>query len=165
MTVSNLDALKGFHNATRALGTKSINSDAYFEIEGHESLSLLIKQFPWPTVGPSGEIEIPGPMGSLGYIPAQNKTGQQGPITMTETQGGMVMAFMENILASGAEFNATVYEGTPDSFARAYKLVDCFFVPDQPDRDWENRTQITLINGTLFFHYFGDKLAGTNGLV
>ena len=165
MTVSSQDVLKSFHNASRALGTKSINSDAYFEIEGHENLSLLIKQFPWPTIGPSGEIEIAGPLGSLGYRPAQLKTGQQGPVTFTETVSGHVMGFMESVIASGAEFNATVYEGTPGNFARAYKLVDCFFVPDQPDRDWENRTQLTLINGTLFFHFFGDKEPGGSGLI
>jgi hypothetical protein len=34
------------------------------------------------------------------------------------------------------------------------------FVPDNPDRDWENRAQITQISGTLHFHYFGDKLVG-----
>lgn len=165
MTVSSLDVLKGFHNASRALGTKSVNSDGYFEIEGHESLSLLIKQFPWPTIGPSGEIEMTGPLGGLGYRPAQLKTGQQGPVTFYETVQGHVMTFMEQILTTGAEFNATVYEGTPDKYVRAYKLVDCFFVPDQPDRDWENRTQLTLINGTLFFHFFGGKLAGNSTTV
>lgn len=165
MTISNNTVLKGFHNASRALGSKSINSDAWFEIEGHENLSLLIKQFPWPTIGPQGEIEVVAPNGSLMYEPQQLKTAQQGPITFTETVSGMVMGFMEKIVEGGAKFNGIVYEGTPDSFARAYKLEECFFVPDQPDRDWENRSQLTLINGTLFFHFYGAKLAGTNGLV
>lgn len=164
MTVSSTQVLQGFYNAGKALGTKSINSDATFEIEGHADLLLNTKQFPWPTIGPSGEIEYPTPMGGTAAMPAQLKTYQQGPMTFTETVAGRVMRFMEDVIATGAVFQATVYEGTPDSFARAYKLQDCFFVPDQPDRDWENRTQLTLINGTLHFHFFGKKLPGNNGV-
>ena len=36
MTVSNAGYLKGFYDATKALGKKTINSDFTFEIEGFE---------------------------------------------------------------------------------------------------------------------------------
>lgn len=160
MTISANDVLRGLFNAKQAVGTPSINSDAWFEIEGHEDLALNTKQFPWPTVGTSGEIEVPMPMGGMYYEQQQLKTAQQGPITFSETTTGRVMRFMEEIVAKGGKFNATAYEGTPDRFVRAYKLVGCFFQPDQPDRDWENKSQITLINGTLFFNYFGQKIPG-----
>lgn len=160
MAISKPEALKGFHNTISAMGKKSINSDAYLEIEGHADLSVLCKQFPWPVLGPSGEIEIPGPMGSLSAIPAQVKTYQQGPVTLSETQSGRVMRFMEDVLAAGGVFQAKVYEGTPQAFTRGYRLLDCFFVPDNPDRDWENRAQVTQISGTLHFHFYGDKLQG-----
>lgn len=164
MTVSAVQVLNGFYNATKAQGTKSISSDATLEIEGQGDLMLLTKQFPWPVLGPSGEIEMATPMGGKAWMPAQLNNAQQGPITFTETVAGRVMRFMEDIVSQGGIFQATVYEGTPDSYSRAYKLVDCFFVPDAVDRDWENRTQLTLINGTLFFHFFGKKLPGNNGL-
>lgn len=159
MTISSNDVLRGYYNAKQAVGAPSINSDAWFEIEGHEDLALNTKQFPWPTVGTFGEIEVPSPMGGMYYEGQQLKTAQQGPITFSETVTGRVMRFMNDIVATGGKFNANVYEGTPDRFVRGYKLVGCFFVPDQTDRDWENRSQITLINGTLFFNYFGQTLA------
>lgn len=164
MTVSSNQVLQGFYNASKAMGQKSINSDATLEIAGHTDLYLSTKQFPWPNVGPSGEIEYPTPMGGTAAMPAQLKTYQQGPLTFTETTGGRIMRFMEDIVTQGGVFQATVYEGTPDSFSRAYKLQDAFFVPDQTDRDWENRTQLTLITGTLHFHFFGKKIPGNNGL-
>lgn len=162
MTVSSAAVLKGFYTATKALGTKSINSDAWFEIDGHADLALLTKQFPFPTLGSQGEIEVAMPSGGKTWMAQQVNTAQQGPITFTETIAGRVMGFMKAILAAGGEFNATVYEGTPDKFTRAYKLVGCIFVPDASDRDWENRSQLTLINGTLFFNFFGDEIAGNN---
>ena len=160
MTVSTNDILRSMYNVEKAAGRPSINSDATMEIEGYPNLRVLTKQFPWPTVGPAGEIEVPGQLGTISYIPQQAKTGQQGPIAFKETQDGQVMAFMESILLVGGIFNGTVYEGTPDRFVRAYKIRDCFFVPDQPDRDFENRTQIMLLNGTLFFHFYGERIPG-----
>lgn len=162
MTISSAAVLKGFYTATKALGTKSINSDAWLDIEGHSDLALLTKQFPWPTLGSQGEIEVATPSGGKTWMAQQINTAQQGPVTFTETIAGRVMKFMEDIVANGGEFNATVYEGTPDKFTRAYKLVGCIFVPDAVDRDWENRSQLTLINGTLFYNYFGDKIPGNS---
>lgn len=160
MTVSNAEYLKGMFNATRLLGDKSISSDATLEIEGHEDLLLLTKQFPWPEIGPAGEIEVATPIGAAMWQPQQLKVNQQGQLALMETTGGRVQQFMEDVIKTGGKFNATVYEGTPDRFYRAFKLEDCFFQPDNPDRDWENRSQITLITGTMFFHFFGDKIPG-----
>ena len=160
MTVSNAQVLQGFYNATKAMGAKSVSSDAYFLIDGHEDLGLITKQFPWPVLGVAGEIETPGPMGAASWQPQQLKVNQQGQITFTETVGGRVQRFLDEVIAAGGTFNATVYEGTPDNFARAVRIRDCFFQPDLPDRDWENRSQVTLIAGTLFFHYFGESETG-----
>ena len=140
------------------MGDKSVNSDAYFEIEGQDDLALLTKQFPFPTLGVTGEIEVASPMGAAMWQPQQLKVNQQGQISFYESVSGRVQKFLEDVVAKGGLFQATVYEGTPDRFHRAYKLRDCFFQPDNPDRDWENRSQITMINGTLFFHFFGEKI-------
>ncbi|MBC7621252.1 MAG: hypothetical protein H7293_20085 [Candidatus Saccharibacteria bacterium] len=160
MTVSNAEFLKGNYNAARLLGNKSINSDGTMEIEGFESLLLLTKQFPWPTIGSSGEIVFPGPLGTESAAPQQIKIYQQGPITFQETSSGAIHRFMQDVVARGGRFQAVVYEGVPEAFYRAYKLVDAFFVPDQPDRDFENKAQGTLINGTLHFHFFNETLPG-----
>lgn len=160
MTVSAAEVLKGMYNTSRTMGDKAINSDATFEIEGHSDLTLLTKQFPWPTLSPTGEIEIPGPLGAGAWQPQQIKVHQQGQMAFMETVQGRIQQFLEDIVSKGGRFDATVYEGTPDRFYRAYKLRDCFFQADNPDRDWENRSQIVLINGTLFFHFFGEKLPG-----
>jgi hypothetical protein len=149
--------LKGLFNSTKALGDKAISSDATFEIKGFENISLLIKQFPSPTLSPQGEIEVPMPMGSARWQPQQLKINQQGQISLMETQGGHIAQFMENILAQGARFDATIYEGTPAQFSRKCEIVDSFIQLDNPDRDWENRAQIMMVTGTLFFHYFGAK--------
>lgn len=160
MTVSSNDMLRGWYNVEKAAGRASINSDATMEIEGFLNMRVLTKQFPWPMVGSAGEIEVPGQMGTTTYIPQQLKTGQQGPIQFKETQDGQAMSFMEQVILNGGMFDATVYEGTPEQFVRGYKYRDCFFVPDQPDRDMENKTQIMLIAGTLFFSYFGESIPG-----
>jgi len=156
MTVSTKDYLKGLYNSAVALGDPVIVSDATFEIEGAEDISILVKQFPWPELSVGGEIEVPLPMGGIRYVPQQVQTAQQGQISFIETVQGHVSALMERIVANGGRFNATVYEGTPENHSRKCKIYDCFFNADNPDRDTESRTQIMLISGSLFFHYLGD---------
>lgn len=160
MAVSTPEVLSGFFNTARASGTKSVNSDAYFEVVGHEDLALLTKQFPWPVIGVGETIEAPLPMGGMTALPGQLRTLQQGQITFTETVAGRVMAFMMQIARDGGIFDAIAYEGVPQAFHRAYRLKGCIFQPDVADRDWENRTQLTLINGTLNFNFFGETIPG-----
>lgn len=158
MTVSSADYLKGLYNTARAMGDKSISSDAYFEIEGFEHLGIVTKQFPFPTLSTAGEIEVPMPMGAAMWQPQQLKINQQGQMSFSETVKGSVAEFLERIVDAGGIFQATVYEGVPSKFHRAYKIVDCFFQADNPDRDHESRSQVTAISGTLFFHFFGQKI-------
>lgn len=160
MSVSSAEYLKGLYNSARALGNKSISSDAYLEIEGHEGIGLLTRQFPFPTLSTAGEIEIPSAMGATMWEPQQLKVAQQGQMAFTETIKGHIALFLEAMTKNGGIFQAKVYEGTPDKFHRAYELRDCFFQADNPDRDWENRSQVTTISGTMFFHFFGEKIPG-----
>lgn len=155
MTVSKTAYLKTVYNATAAMGDKVVSSDATMEIEGYEHLGLLIKQFPWPELSPAGEIEVPMPLGLTRWQAQQLKLAQQGQVQIMETKQGHVADFLENILIQGARFNAKVYEGTPEDYTRVERIVDCFLVLDNPDRDFENRSQILLISGSMFFHYFG----------
>lgn len=163
MTVSTAAYLKGHYDATRALGAKVISSDFAFEIEGFEQYWLLCKQAPWPEVSPAGEIEVPSPLGASMWQPQQIKVAHQGQITLYETVAGSIDDMLVNLIARGGVFNAKIYEGTPQKYLRAKRIVDCFLQLDNPDRDWENRSQVLTFTGTLFFHYFGDVLAGNSG--
>lgn len=160
MTVSAAEILRGQYNVARTMGDKIVSSDAVFVIDGYDELTILTKQFPWPTLSTGGEIEVPAPLGATHWQPQQLKIAQQGAMAFMETTAGSIQAFLEEISSKGARFNATVYEGTPDRFYRGAKLRDCFFQSENPDRDMENRSQIVLINGTLFWHYFGEKIPG-----
>jgi hypothetical protein len=163
MTISNTQYLKSFHDATRAMGAKVINSDFTLEIEGFEANYLLAKQAPWPELSSAGEIEVPTPLGSAMWEPQQVKSNQQGAITLMETVAGSIDNMLLGLIAGGGRFNAKIYEGTPQKFLRAKRIVDCFLVMDNPDRDFENRSQILTISGTLFFHYYGEVIAGNSG--
>lgn len=163
MTLSNAAYLKGFYDSTAALGAKVISSDFTFEIEGFESNYLLFKQAPWPELSPAGEIEVLTPLGGTMWQPQQLKVAQQGPISMFEAVAGSVDKMLVDLIARGGTFNAKIYEGTPTKFLRAKRIVDCFIQMDIPDRDWENRSQPLMFSGTLFYHYFGELIAGNSG--
>jgi hypothetical protein len=157
MTVSSGALLKSIHNATAAMGDKVVSSDATFEIEGFEDISLLIKQFPWPQLTSGGEIEVPTPLGAAMWQSQQIKVHQQGQVTFMETRLGHIAEFFERVLLTGGKFNAKVYEGIPTDFSRVCPIRNAFVVLDNPDRDWENRSQIMTISGTIFFHYYGTE--------
>lgn len=162
MTVSKDRYLKTFYDATQNMGYKVINSDFTFEIVGYEEMYLLCKQAPWPDLTPQGEIEIPMPLGATRWQPQQVKTAKQGPISLIETMRNHVSSTLLAIIADGGTFDATIYEGTPDSYLRYKKIRDCFMQLDEPDRDWDNRSQVLTFSGTLFYHYFGEIYEGNS---
>ena len=166
MALSAAQDLKIYHSTAQALGETSVNADGMLVIEGFENLMLVTKQFPWPVTTPGGEIERSGPLGMVSAKPQQLKIYQQGPMTLVETQKGVVQTFLEQVVARNRGiFQGRVYEGTPTRFVRGYRLLDCFFVADNPDRDNENRATLTTIAGTMHYHFFGDKIAGNVDVV
>lgn len=162
MTVSNSAYLKGHFDASRAIGAKVIASDFAVEFKGFENMWLLCKQFPWPITSSQGEIEVPGPLGVVVYQPQQIKVAHQGQLSLLETVAGSVDQMLVNMIASGGVFDGTVYEGTPQKYLRKKSFVDAFMQMDDPDRDWENRSQVLQFSGTIFYHYFGDTQAGNS---
>jgi hypothetical protein len=144
------------------LGYKAISSDFALEIVGYEEMYLLCKQAPWPDLTPQGEIEVTMPLGASRWQPQQVKPAQQGAITLMETMKGHISSTLLSIIADGGTFDATIYEGTPQNFLRKKQIWDCFMQLDNPDRDWENRSQILQFSGTLFFHYYGEVFEGNS---
>lgn len=160
MAVSTGATMARIHESVRANGDKAINADFAFEIEGFENMWLLAKQCPWPELSTAGEIEVAAPLGSAVWQAQQTKFNQQGAITLMENVAGDVDNLMLQLLTKGGKFNAKIYEGTPEAY-RSYKPIrDCFIQLDNPDRDWENRSQVLQFSGTMFFHYYGEKVAG-----
>lgn len=157
MSVSTQDYLSTIFKSSVAMGDKAVNSDAYFEIVGHEDKSLLIKQFPWPVTSVGDAIEIAMPMGMNSAQPSQLKIYQQGGVSIYETVAGHAQDLFEKLIGAGGRFDATVYEGTPENYTRKCRIVKSFMVLDNPDRDWENRGQVLMVSGTLHFHYFGNQ--------
>jgi len=162
MTVSTSAYLKGFYDSTVAIGAKVIASDFALEIEGFEGNWLLAKQCPWPTVTPAGEIEIPTALGAKQWQSQQLDVAQQGQVSLQETVAGSIDNMLIGIIMNGGYFNAKIYEGTPVKYLRYKRIVDCFIRCDPLDRDWENRSQPLMFNGTMFYHYFGEIEEGNS---
>lgn len=161
MTVSTGAFLKGFHDTTVAMGAKVISSDFTIEIEGFESMYLLTKQCPWPVLTTGEGVEVPSVLGVAMWQPGQVKVHQQGAIAFEETVAGSVDNLLASLLMRGGEFNAKIYEGTPQRHLRYKKISKCSINCEPPDRDWENRTQPLMITGNMFYHYFGEVVEGT----
>lgn len=162
MTVSNSAYLKQHFDAAKAIGAKAIAADFAVEFKGYESMWLLCKQFPWPVTSVQGEVEVPGPLGVVTYQPQQIKVAHQGQVALLETVAGSIDKMLIDIISKGGIFDGTVYEGTPQKYLRKKSFVDAFLNIDDPDRDWENRSQVLQFSGTIFYHYFGETDAGNS---
>jgi hypothetical protein len=162
MTVSAAQFLKKNHDQIQALGDKVISSDGSLEIVGFEGLWSLTKQFPWPTATVAGEIDIPTPLGANMYQPQQFKVAHQGQVSFQEVIAGSIDNMLIDLIQGGGRFNAKVYEGTPGVNLRYKPIYDCFLVIDNPDRDFENRSQVMTISGNMFFHYYGEIVTGNS---
>ncbi len=143
--------------AAAALGEIAISSDAMLVIDGYEALSGLIKQFPFPVLSAGEGVEIVMPHGGMRREPSAPNTAQQGPVTINETVLGTATLFLEKIIKSGGKFNATVYEGSPENFTRKARIFGAYINAENPDRNFEDRTQCVAITGTMFFNYFGTE--------
>lgn len=162
MAISNASYLKSFHDVTVSMGAKIISSDFTIEIEGFEQFYMLTKQCPWPIISAGEAIEVPTLMGAAIWEPGQTKFHQQGAISFQETVAGHIDKLLVDIITNGGEFNAKIYEGTPQKHLRYKKIHKCTISAEPVDRDWENRTQPMMINGTMFFHYYGEVVAGNS---
>ncbi len=160
MTLSVGAQLRAFFNTGMALGAKAVSSDFALAIDGFEQYWMLCKQAPWPELSTAGELAIPGPLGSETWDAQQLKINGQGAISFMETTAGSIDQMLVQLITTGGKFNAKIYEGTPEKFIRAKRITDCFIQMDSADRDWENRSQILMFSGTLFYHYFGEVIPG-----
>jgi hypothetical protein len=145
---------------TQALGAKLNAGDATFAPVGFDGMYLLVKQFPHPTISGGAEIEVAMAGGGSYWEQQPIETKFTGAITLYETEAGTVKQFAQDVVAAGGYFDVRIYEGTPGRHLRSYLLERCFFKIDPSDRDWENRTQVLMLNGTLYGSFFGRTFPG-----
>ena len=154
--------LKNLYDKIRGTGRKAITSDYTLEIEGHEGSYLLCKQVPLALIKSAGEIEVFGPLGMKMYERQQNEIAFTGSLAFYETTQGTTEKMLEDIIANSGEdggwFNCKVYHGVPSKHIGGRRYQDCFFVPDNPETDVESRGQVLMITGSMFGHYFGEKI-------
>ncbi|WP_109479092.1 hypothetical protein [Paraburkholderia sp. C35] len=158
--ISTGNYLKTVLGTVQAMGDKAISSDGMFVPVGYEDMRLLCKQFPQPVLSSNGEIPIPGPLGTETFQSQQAKINHQGQIAFYETEDGHVQNFIRSLQANGGRFDAAIYHGTMEQYKRGWRITDCFIQFEDVDRDWENRSQVILLSGTIFFHYTGDDIPG-----
>lgn len=164
MAVSTGSQLSALHEEIQKHGRKAINSDFALEIVGFESMWVLAKQCPWPVNTTGGEIPVPGPLGTESWQPQQTKTNLQGAIMFQETEAGKIDEMLMKLITQKGVFDARIYQGTPDNYLFYKPIKKAFFQIDNPDRDHENRGQVLTFNGTLFYHYYGETVAGSGSL-
>lgn len=163
MSVASIKMLRENYGAVRALGSKAVSSDFVFHIPDYPNSYLMIDQAPHAMLASGGEIEVPGPLGTAHFEPQQAKVNQQGSISLVETVDGKVETMLLNMLTSGQQYRFDAYiisGGNPTNYRMRWKYRDCFFVPEVVQRDWSNRQELFKVNGTLFFHYFGEVEIG-----
>jgi len=161
MSISNAAYCSGSYDSTRTMAVTEGASAFAFEIEGFEGKWLLCRQVSWPETAPARVIEVPGPLGMTLWQRLPAITTQQGRISLSETVAGQLDQWMVDVIThSVTTFNARIYEGTPESFRRAKRIVGAAIRLDDPNRDWENRSQPLIFNGMLTFQYHDEVIAG-----
>lgn len=146
---------------TQALGSKLNAGNMSFAPIGFDGLYLLIKQFPYPILSGGEGIETPEAGGGIGFEQAPIKTHFQGPIAMQETVAGTARQFLNDVILAGGFFDARIYEeGTPERHTASYVIERAFIQLDAPDIDWENKMQVLMLNGTIFYRFFGRRDPG-----
>lgn len=158
--INGADYLQTQLRLTLALGAKLNAGDATMEPIGYTGIHLLIKQFPHPKVSGGTEIEVAHPGGGSYYEQTPIDEKVTGGITFYETEAGTVQAFLKQVIENGGYFDCRIYEGTPERHIRSYQLERCFVHLDPTDRDWESRTQVLMLTGTFYGHYFGQEFQG-----
>lgn len=150
------------YQKTKALGEIALNSEYTMVIDGKDEYTYLVKQFPVPQVTPEDVIEVPLIGGFKTATQQTPRFDFRGSIAFKENMDGAVRALIESLQADveigvRPTFNATLYLGTPDNFKQKWRIIDAvLFGFDPLDTDTENRSQITVLQGQIFYMYFPD---------
>ncbi|WP_292999998.1 hypothetical protein [Nevskia sp.] len=159
MPLNSADFLKAQYLVNKALGNRSLASDARIVISGFEHLTVLIKDFTWPVLSPAGEVEVWLPGGQKTWQAQVLETAMQGQITITETVLGHGYDAIHRL--NGRNVDCTLFEGSPEAFYRSVKIRDAFLKMDPAERSFESRSQVTQYTGTMFYNFFGETVLGS----
>lgn len=151
------ETLRSNFLAAQALGDKLFSSDAILVPENRPDMFLLFKEFPMPVLSTGEAAEAPLPHGAVTYEVTQLKVNHQGQVSIADTTQKEVEKFIAEVINNKGKFNAYLYEGTQEKYAKAYYLENCSLALEPVGRDTEARQQLLYITGTIFFNYFGIK--------
>lgn len=166
MPITNDDYFKGLYGVSKALGNRNFASDYTFVPVGFEHMALLFKSFNVPVLSTGEAVEVPLPTGIAHWQPSQIKVNFQSPVMLSETVAGHAEQFLRDVISKqNGQFDAKIYSGTPDRYFFVWTLRDCSMNVEPMEADAEGRTQLQMLSGTLFYHYFGEKKAGPLQLV
>ena len=160
MAVSMSAYLGNVLNKVLSMGKKVMSSDFTLEPQGYEKMYLLTSQFPLPVLSSGEPAEYYMPLGIKGGQPTQSEIFQQGSIAFYETTAFELRKFMSWLAARGGVCDFNFYHGTPEKYTDKGEMVSAFIVLEKPDLDWENKTQVVKVTGTIYYYYFGEHEAG-----
>lgn len=180
MAVTRASVIKGFHESARAQGDMRVSADYSLQIDGFEDHWLFCRTQFWPLLTAGEGIEVPSPLGAAMWQPSQSKFHQQAQVTFQESSSGIIQSMFKDMLvctnqqgsvdgkAGMARFNAWVYYGTPgepEKYIQRARIEHAFIVVDEPvETDWESRTEIITIPGTIYYHFYGQYEDGSGNL-
>jgi hypothetical protein len=150
------------YRLVQALGAKLTAGNFTFEPVGFGGMYLLIKQFPLPFLSGGDAIESPEPGGGFGYVQGPIRTAFEGQVGLQETESGIARQFLVDVIRGGGYFDARIYEGTPGKNTGSYSIEQAFMKIEPPDIDWENRTQLLLLTGSINYRFFGKTYPGNS---
>lgn len=151
------------YETAKALGAPAIACNAVMIPTGHESMRLLIQNFPLPiaTRNDSADVDYGGGLAS--HTPGVAKTNFEGSITVIETETAATNNFAQWVTDNGGEISeCTIIFGASDGTAKnakAYKILDVAitFSDGGGDVDSSSRSQILTVSGSTRFMYFGEN--------
>ncbi|NDY89703.1 hypothetical protein [Ideonella livida] len=161
MSIVSPELLQQQYALQAAIGTKRNAGTFTLVPEGLEAAYLTFKQLPVPFLSPSGEAaEAATPGGGATYVPTPPETRFTGAVTCTETTSNALRNFLDWAAKQpNGIFNATIYDGTLDAHRGGWKVVGCILKMDTFDADADNRTQVMNVPGTIWYNFFGERVA------
>ena len=109
---------------------------------------------------PEDIIEVPMVGGIKGGTQQIPRFEHRGTCALAETVSGHARDLLERAQATRTvsqrpKFSGTIYHGTPDNHTQKWRIIDAqFFGFDPVDVDVENRGQLTVYSGQIFYMYF-----------
>lgn len=166
MQVNTMFNLKGQKDALTevfSMGKAALAAEYMMVLDRFPELRFHTKGFALPLPSAEDKIDVPLAGGLVTHAAPMAKTDFSHSITIIETVAGHALNLLEGIayertIAESSFFDFTIYQGTPDLYARKWRCTHGMLHGfDAPEIDGENRTQIMQYTGQIAYHCFGSE--------